>query len=160
MAHKDTVVLAFSRQALTVLSHFQFCPDRLWAAGFRGWSSALLLFQCLLQNSNTWNSSSRKKWKVSNIFWYAFGKMMVWQTVNVIRHQYKVDTDSRHKKRAEVHLVWCWVHHFIHVSGSVLEVLWNVHFKCVIKCLECTHWRRIYIKILERSELTEGHEKS
>lgn len=156
MTHKDTGVLAFSRQVLTVLSHFQLCPGRLWAAGFRDWSSALLLFQCLVQDSNTGNSSSRNKWKVSNIFWYVFGKMMVWQTVNVISHQYKVDTDSRHEKRAKVHLVWCWVQHFTHVSGSVLEVLWKVHFKCTTKCSELTHWRRIYIKILERSELTEG----
>lgn len=159
MAHKATGVLAFSRRALTVLSHYQFCAGRLWAAGFRDWSSALL-FQCLVQDSNTWNSSSRNKWKVSNIICYGFGKMTVWQTTNVISHQYKVHSDSRREKRAKVHLVWYWVQHFTLVSGSVLGVLWKVHFKCIIKGLEHTHWRRIYFKILERSELRERHEKN
>lgn len=57
---------------------------------------------------------------------------MVWQAVNVVSHQYKEDTDSRGGERAKVHLVWCWVQHFWHVSGSVLGVVEGVFLNSLI----------------------------
>lgn len=66
---KILVFLLFQDKLLwCYLIHYQFCPGRLWAAGFRNWSSALLLFQCLRRDSNTWNSSSRNKWKFLTYF--------------------------------------------------------------------------------------------